>query len=131
MTRSTLFAFAIVIGACGGDSNTADAPRGIDAAPSTAVMVTCPASPAATITTSDTAFAYTPSSATITQGQVVKFTMSSSHNVTPGHSPVDTAKADSGLSVTFSATKCLMFTATGTFGFHCGPHLFNGTITVQ
>jgi plastocyanin len=33
--------------------------------------------------------------------------------------------------VNFSETKCFMFTQAGMFGFHCGPHQFNGTIVVQ
>jgi plastocyanin len=39
--------------------------------------------------------------------------------------------SDSGLHVNFNETKCLKFTKQGTFGFHCGPHGFLGTITVQ
>jgi plastocyanin len=38
---------------------------------------------------------------------------------------------DPGLVVNFSETKCLKFTAAGTYGFYCGPHGFSGTVTVQ
>jgi plastocyanin len=67
----------------------------------------------------------------ITQGQIVQFVMPSSHDVVPGHVPTDNSIADPGLMVNFSETKCLMFTQTGMYGFHCGPHMFNGTIIVN
>lgn len=127
MTRLALLAFA-VLGACGGDSTntpTPDAPKAADAAPPTVLAVTCPATPAATITTSDATLAYSPASATITQGQVVKFAMSSLHDVEPD------AGGDPGLTVGFNEMKCLMFTHPGTFKFHCGPHNFMGTVIVQ
>ncbi|MDB4954512.1 MAG: hypothetical protein JWO36_2081 [Myxococcales bacterium] len=131
MIKNSLVAL-VLLGACGSSNNTtADAPRAIDGPPPTIVEVTCPATPAATVTTSDAAFAYTPAMTTITQGQVVKFTMSGSHNVVPGHAAADSTKTDSGMNVGFGAMKCLMFTQTGTYGFHCLPHQFNGTITVQ
>lgn len=127
MTRLAMV--ALVLAACGGsDNKTVDA-KAIDSPPASVQMVTCPATPAATVMTSG--FAYSPMSSTITQGQVVKFVMPSEHNVVPGHVPSDSAIADSGLNVNFSETKCFMFTSAGTFGFHCGPHSFNGTVVVQ
>ena len=107
-------------------------PPPIDAAidapppPATVIAVTCPAPPAKTITADNDKDFYMPSSVTITVGQVVKFTMPSNHNVTP-----DDTMSDPGLSVNYSETKCLMFTRKGTFGFHCVPHLFTGTVVVQ
>jgi plastocyanin len=124
------FAILLVLAACGGDDNTSvDAPKAIDAAPSTVQAVACPATPAATVMTSG--FMYAPMSTTITQGQIVQFVMPASHNVVPGHVPSDSAIADSSLNVNFSETKCFMFTSPGMYGFHCGPHSFNGTIVVQ
>lgn len=124
------FAILLVLAACGGDDNTSiDAPKSIDAPPSAIQAVTCPATPAATVMTSG--FMYSPMSSTITQGQIVQFVMPASHNVVPGHVPSDSALADSALTVNFSETKCFMFTSPGTYGFHCGPHSFNGTIVVQ
>jgi plastocyanin len=123
---------ALVIAACGGsDSKTPDAPAQHDApgGGATVQMVTCPGTPAATVTTSG--FMYSPTSVTIMQGQVVQFTMPSSHDVVPGHVPSDSTISDSGLTVNFSETKCLMFTQTGSYGFHCMPHSFNGTVVVQ
>jgi plastocyanin len=98
----------------------------IDAPPpaATVIAVTCPATPAKTITATDGM--YSPSSVTITVGQVVRFSMPSSHNVAP-----NSTMSDPGLSVDFSETKCLMFTLKGTFGFHCIPHGFTGTVIVQ
>ena len=127
MTRFALC--AVVLAACGGDSKTPDAAVTADSRPATVQMVTCPATPAATVTTSG--FAYSPATTTITQGQIVKFMPAIDHNVVPGHIPTDTTIADPGLNVTFGATTCLMFTQSGMYGFHCGPHQFNGTVVVQ
>ena len=131
MTRLAMV--AVVLAACGGsDNKTVDSQQMIDSpgsGGSNVQMVTCPATPAATVMTSGSA--YSPMTTTISQGQVVKFVMPSQHNVVPGHVPSDSAIADPSLTVNFSETKCFMFTATGTFGFHCGPHSFNGTIVVQ
>jgi plastocyanin len=95
-------------------------------APAAVVAVPCPATPAGSITATNNRDAYVPDSVTITVNQVVKFTMPSDHNVTP-----DSTMSDPGLRVDYSETKCLMFTRTGTFGFHCVPHLFTGTVIVQ
>ena len=111
--------------------NDASPPRpdaAIDAPPpvATVLAVTCPATPAKTIVASNSQDIYVPSSVTITVSQVVKFTMPTDHNVTP-----DDTMSDPGLSVNYSETKCLMFTRAGTFGFHCVPHGFTGTVIVQ
>src|SRR5689334_1783816 len=117
----------LAMAACGGSDggNPADAKQA-DAAPATVLGVTCPATPAATVTTDNATFSYAPASVTITQGQVVKFTMSSFHNVAPA-----AAMSDAGLSVGFGMEKCLMFTKAGTFKFKCDPHAFVGTVVVQ
>ena len=131
MTRFALC--ALVVAACGGsDSKTVDAPAGSgahDAAAASVQTVTCPATPAAVVMTSG--FAFSPMTTTITQGQIVQFVMPSDHDVVPGHNAADSAIADPGLTVAFGETKCLMFTQTGMYGFHCGPHHFDGTIVVQ
>ncbi len=127
MTRFALC--VVVLAACGGDSKTQDAATSDTASSSTVQMVTCPATPAATIGTSGSM--YSPSMATITQGQIVKFMPAIEHDVEPGHTPADSTIKDSGLHVTFGGTACFMFTQPGMYGFHCGPHMFNGTITVQ
>ena len=115
----------MVLAACGGsDSKTPDA-----AASTTVQMVTCPATPAATVTTSGLSFS--PMTTTISQGQIVKFMPAIDHNVAPGHNPTDSTIADPSLNVTFGGTACFMFTQTGMYGFHCVPHGFNGTIVVQ
>jgi plastocyanin len=112
------------------NSSQTDAPAnsGGDSSASGIVMVTC-SNPEATITTSG--FTFTPNAVTITQGQVIRFQMPDTHNVVPGHQPADSTISDPGLNVDFNTTKCLMFTRTGTYGFHCQPHGFNGTVTVQ
>jgi plastocyanin len=96
------------------------------AAAATVMTVACPASPAKAISATDNVNAYVPSSVSISVGQVVKFTMPSAHDVVP-----DASMSDPGLNVDFAQTRCLMFTHPGTFGFHCAPHGFTGTVAVQ
>jgi len=92
----------------------------------TVVTVDCASvTPAATIMETDGSFAFMPTAATIMQNQAVKFITSTTHNIVPN------AGNDPGLTVPFNTTACLKFTAKGTFMFHCGPHGFQGTVTVQ
>jgi plastocyanin len=128
MLVRTSLALLITLAACSdSSSSTVDAAPPIDASPPTAMMVTCPATPAASISTSDTNdLSFMPSSVSITVGQIVKFTMSLTHSV-----EADTTMSDPGLAVAKGATKCLMFTKAGTFGFHCNPHGFRGSVIVQ
>ena len=135
--RLALLAVAIL--GCGGneDPKTADAPRQIDArivdagpdappdAPTDVRVVNCAgSSPAKTVTAEDNTDAYMPAATTITVNQVVQFEMPPTHNVVP-------VASDPGLTVGFNQTKCLQFTATGTFNFKCAPHGFTGSITVN
>lgn len=68
---------------------------------------------------------YSPSDVTINVGEVVEFQMPSVHDVQP-----NATGSDPGIHVGFSQTRCKKFVAAGTYGFHCGPHQFTGTITV-
>lgn len=88
----------------------------------TVQAVTCPASPDATIATFDGMNSYNPMTVTIAPGQIVKFTMQSTHNA---------ASMTPGLAVDFGQTVCLQFPATGTFSFRCTRHGFMGTVNVQ
>jgi plastocyanin len=122
----------LALAACGGggtsvDASHIDTPPPIDAPPPTVFKVNCPATPDATIGTTDALpFAYMPPSATIPVNGVVQFVMPAIHDVEP-----NAMMSDTGLHAPFNATTCLMFTKQGMFGFHCGPHLFQGSITVQ
>lgn len=99
-----------------------------DAAPANKVIaVTCPATPAATVMTMNGATTYMPPQTTIGVNDIVKFVMSTEHDVEPN--PLTTT--DPGIMVNFGETKCLQFTQAGTYGFYCGPHGFVGTITVN
>src|ERR1700690_366627 len=121
MLRLSLLAVAFA--AYGGSTAAIDTP----AQQSTLVVVDCGSvTPTATIMTNDATMSYAGSPATINMGQVVKFTTSANHNVTP-----NTSASDPKLSVDFATTKCMMFTSTGTFGFHCSVHGFTGSVTVQ
>ena len=114
-------------GGGGGGSPSPDAPPAIDAPPSTVTEVTpCPATPDAIVTTRDDVYVYMPATTTIAAGQVVRFDTSLYHDVAPLPPMTDAA-----LSVGFGATRCLRFTAPGTFRFKCTPHGFSGTITVN
>jgi plastocyanin len=128
MLKRPSLALMFTLTACSDSgSSTVDAPKQIDAAPATVMTVTCPATPAASITASDADdTTYMPKTATISVDQIVKFTMPLTHNVVP-----NSTMSDPGLVVNFNATTCLKFTRTGTFGFHCAPHGFSGTITVN
>lgn len=117
MTR--LIGLAFVLAACGGSSSSqSDAPANSSVATVDCATVT----PAATVTT--TGSAYSPMATTITMGQVVKFVMpsGSGHNVT---------SATPNLNDDFNMTACKRFTATGTFTITCSVHGFMGTITVN
>ena len=109
---------ALLLAACGSDSKpAADSPQN-----ATVLKVTCPGTPAAEITVASSGAAYMPPSASITQGQVIRFVLPSAHDVT---------STTPGLDVRFGQTQCLQFTAAGTFNFHCSVHGFMGTVTVQ
>lgn len=117
---------ALVLAACGGGGSTPtpDAPT---QSSNKVVTVTCPTTPDAMVTSSNTASSYTPASQTVPVNAVVKFVMPSAHNAAPN----TLTTTDPGLSVGFGETKCLKFTQAGTFGFFCTAHSFTGTITVQ
>jgi plastocyanin len=76
----------------------------------------------------DLRFAFTPASAQISVGGIVKFTTHTMHNVSPDPAAL---KTDQGLMVNQNETKCLKFTQVGTFGFMCSIHSFKGAITVM
>ncbi len=80
-----------------------------------------------TVTTNNSANAYTPAMTTISAHGIVKFVMSSEHNVAPDRPPL----SDPGLNVGFGQTACLEFDKAGTFNFMCSAHGFVGTIVVQ
>ena len=129
MTRLVLA--TLLVAACGGDDGGGGTP---DAAMADGMMntnkvqaVTCPATVDATVTTESAVDAYMPMTTTVPVNGIVKFEMVGAHNVAPN----TLTTTDPGLAVNFGETKCLKFTAAGTFGFFCTPHGFTGTITVQ
>ncbi|MBA3391334.1 MAG: hypothetical protein H0T89_01765 [Deltaproteobacteria bacterium] len=128
MTTRILIALAFSLAACGGDDSntTPDAAPTTDAPAAGAVMVTCPATPDKTVTTSEASNTYMPMMTTMNQGQVVRFMTSATHNVVALN-----ATSDPALVVGFNQERCFMMTKTGTFPFKCGPHGFTGTIVVN
>ena len=126
MTRVVLT--LLLLGACGGESNSsADAPSTIDANNATVLTVTCPGAVDATITVNAAGTAYMPMATTVPKNAVVKFVLPPLHDTKPN----TLTTTDPGIVVGFGETKCLKFTASGTFGFFCTAHSFAGTITVQ
>lgn len=128
MTRLALA--ALLLSACGGDdggsSGTPDAGNTADANTNKVQAVTCPATVDATVTTKPSGESYDPMMTTVPVNAIVKFEMPGDHHVAP-----NPTSGDPGLSVGFGETKCLKFTAAGTYGFYCTPHGFSGTIVVQ
>ncbi|HEY5923031.1 MAG TPA: plastocyanin/azurin family copper-binding protein [Kofleriaceae bacterium] len=128
MTRLVLA--GLLLAACGGDDGggggTADAPM-VDASANKVVGVTCPSTPDAEITISSGGGAYMPMATMVPVNAVVRFTMTATHDAKPN----TLTTTDPGLVVGFGETKCLKFTATGTFGFFCSAHSFAGTVTVN
>ena len=123
---------SLLVAACGGDDTNIkmDAAK-MDSgsgAMATVVAADCSGGSQAMVMEMDGVDAFMPMSTSIGMGQVVKFVTSTEHNVAPN--PI-AAKTDPGLSVGFNTTKCLRFTATGTFGFMCSVHSFVGTVTVN
>jgi plastocyanin len=128
LVRSSLAISILALAACGGDDGGAaiDAPGGIDAPAPTVVAVTCPATPAATITTQ--AASFNPASTTISRGQIIQFVSTATHPIGPYPGGQMT---DPGIVVPEGQTKCLMFTAIGTFKFICTQHSYAGTVIVN
>ena len=103
--------------ACGGSDSKSDSPG-----MATVAKVTCPGTPAATITVNAGGTAYMPNTATIPVNGIVRYVITAAHNVT---------STTPGLAVDFGQTQCMQFSAAGTFAFHCSVHGFMGTVTVQ
>jgi plastocyanin len=129
MTRIALA--ALVCAACGGDDGGGGTPDAATADTNTNTSkvqaVTCPTTADATVTVNTAGDSYTPKDTTIPVSAVVKFVMTAGHDAQPN--PLTTS--DPGLTVGFAETKCLKFTATGTYGFYCTNHSFAGTVTVN
>ena len=116
----------LVLAACGDAGGGAvDAPKA-DATVAAVTQVTCPASPAATFTTSGASFS--PPSATVGQGQIVKFESTADHPIGPFPDPTMT---DPALAIPETQTKCFRFDRAGTFKFICMHHFYLGTLTVN
>ncbi|MFN0250317.1 MAG: hypothetical protein ACKV2T_25790 [Kofleriaceae bacterium] len=129
--------FVIVVSmllvACGDDGGTGMPPvdsggSNVDSMAAKVVAVACPATPAATVTTTNAEDRYVPMNTTISVGGIVRFVMSTNHNLEPN--PI-APMSDPATRVDYGETKCLRFDAAGTYGIYCATHSFAGTITVQ
>lgn len=129
---ATLFPM-LLVAACGDDGGTGtpvdSGGSNMDAGSAAKVVaVACPATPAATVMTVNGTDSFMPMNTTISTGGVVKFVMSTLHNVEPN--PI-APMSDPNTRVNFGETKCLRFDAAGAYGIYCTTHSFAGTITVQ
>jgi plastocyanin len=126
MSARLSFVFISVLAACGGDDGGGGKDAAIDSPQSSGIarVDPCPGTVDATVITTG-AFSYMPAATTITQGQVVKFTMNAAHDVAalPGTDPT--------LVVPLGGERCFRFTNPGVFKFKCTPHSFTGMITVN
>ena len=111
----------LAVAACGGGGDdggddTVDPP---DASNAEAVEeVTCPATPAAEITTVGSA--YSPMSVTIAPGEIVRFTPTATHDVN-----------GELFDVPLGGEGCFQFNTAGTYSFRCTPHGFTGSVVVE
>jgi plastocyanin len=127
LVRTSLAISLLALAACDdGGGSTPDASPQIDAPGATVMTVTCPTTTVPTITTQASSFDM-PTLA-IQQGSIVKFVSTATHPVGPFPGGQMT---DPGIVVPEGQTRCLMFTATGTFKFICTVHSYLGTITVN
>lgn len=150
MSKLAWIIAAAALAACGSSTNTPDAPKTSDAhgadapAPKDAmpdasqstvkVVANCTGVAAAdigtTITTSGNTFS--PSTATITAGQYVKFTTTGPHNFQNQSGAPANATFNSGSPG--AQTSCLQFTVAGSYPFECIVHVgmgMTGTLTVN
>ena len=112
------------LAACGGDDGGGAADAAIDTPASTIMLVDpCPGTVDATITT--LASRFDPATATITQGQVVKFVSTATHPI--GAQP----GTETTLAVPEGQTKCFRFTAARAYSYKCNVHGYVGTLTVN
>ncbi|HWO20680.1 MAG TPA: hypothetical protein VNO30_18060 [Kofleriaceae bacterium] len=127
--RSLLAISALALTACGGGDEGAkpDAPKPVDAQGATVMTVTCPATVANTITTQ--AISFDKPNVTIARDEIVKFVSTPTHPIGPFRG--DASMTDPGIVVPENQTRCLKFTAAGTFKYICTVHFYLGTITVN
>ena len=127
LLASSLLVLATACGDDGG-SGTADAATTPDSSAGGGVMmVTCPASPAVTITTQAAAFDMP--TATITAGSIVRLVSTPGHPIGPF--PGGGTMTDPALTVSEGQSRCFQFANPGTFKFICTAHQYAGTLTVN
>lgn len=126
-----VFATPGFLGGCGGGSGSTTNSTPAPSSALTVQEVDC-----ATVTPSAAvnilSFAFSPGSQPIAVGGIVKWTNSdpAAHTVTGGTSVAPDGKFDVFLAP--AASKCLKFTAAGTFGYYCNIHTsMTGQVVVR
>jgi plastocyanin len=112
----SLLAIPLAFGCSGGGDDSSAAPD----ANQDVVSVTCPGAPAATFVTSG--FAYSPTTATVSVGDIVEFHPGTGHDVND---------ANNAFHVGLGGDACFQFMAADSYTFHCSIHNFEGTLNVQ
>ena len=119
-----LATFAALTGCSDSDTSseslTPDSPTSVAVAAVTSVDCAS-AAPSVTVTTPG--FRFEPKASTIAVGEVVKFDPGDGHDVV--------SDVAGQFTVDLGGAACFRFDQVGTFGFHCRPHGFTGTIEVQ
>lgn len=123
-----------------GSGGSAGSDAGSDAGPR-AQVIPCPESPAVTIKTTGNgpgSFAFSPSTATIQAGEVVRFQNQTNivHTATSGTGGVDPGVPDGVWdtgNLAENTARCVRINVPGSYPFYCTPHpeAMTGTITVE
>lgn len=136
MTRRTIpalaatFALTLALAACGssGSSAAPAAPAASAAAPSAAAAACAASTDAGTVAVSIHGFAFDPPQVTAKVGDVIAF---SNGDTTAHTATLDDGSCETG-NIAPGTTAALVFTAPGTYPFHCAIHSsMKGTITVS
>ena len=114
----------VVVGCGGGGSDAPPVDAAIDAPAAAVVRIDpCPATVDQEITAEATRFV--PMTATITTGKVVKYTLSTAHELVPF------PETDPALAVPANSTRCFRLNKPGLYRYYCKFDSFAGSITVN
>ena len=125
MAKLTVALF-LVLGGCGDDGGGGDDQPDIDAGAEAVESVSCTGATIAQTITTD-GFAYSPVDSTISVGEIVQFSPLATHDVQSGNP----GSPDGLFTVGLGGTGCFQFNEAGDYPFHCGPHQFAGSLTVE
>lgn len=128
---ATALLMTLFLAACGGGGSTtppaASEPAASEPAASDTGEVCAPTTDAATVSIAVAEFAFAPAEATAKVGDVVEWENS---DAAPHTATLDDGACETG-NIPTDGTGALLFTAAGTFPYHCAIHpTMTGTLTV-